>query len=113
MILLLSAGFVLNSQVTAPLPNPYSHSPTALRATPSATSDSHGMRHNRRSRGIGGGFADGFGGGIGFGGFINSVAYESAVVEAPLPAKEDKLKELIVSPTYQKDKITPKMIEIP
>ena len=109
MILLLSAGFVLNSQVTAPLPNPYSHSPTALRATPSATSDSHGMRHNRRSRG----FVGGFGGGIGFGGFINSVAYESAVVEAPLPAKEDKLKELIVSPTYQKDKITPKMIEIP
>ena len=109
MILLLSAGFVLNSQVTAPLPNPYSHSPTARRATPSETSDSHGMRSNRRSRG----FAGGFGGGIGFGGFINSVAYEIALVEAPLPAKEDKLKELIVSPTYQKDKITPKMIEIP
>lgn len=109
MILLLSAGFVLNSQVTAPLPNPYSHSPTARRATPSATSDPHGMRPNRRSRG----FADGFGGGIGFGGFINSVAYESSLVETTPPAKEDKLKELIVSPTYQKDKITPKMIEIP
>ena len=109
MILLLSARFVLNSQVTAPLPNPDSHSPTPLRASPGTKSDSHGMPPNRRSRG----FADGFGAGINFGGFISSVAYQSHLVPALLPAKEDKLKELIVSPTYQKDKITPKMIEIP
>ncbi len=52
--------------------------------------------------------------GYGWGGFINNYsAYETVVVEAAAPAKEDKLKELIVSPTYQKEKITPKMIEIP
>ncbi len=34
---------------------------------------------------------------------------EPAVAVPP----EDKLKELIVSPTYRKDKIKPKMVEIP
>lgn len=59
------------------------------------------MRPTRRVRGPVGG------------GFIHNSMYETVVVEAAPAAKEDKLKELIVSPTYQKDKITPKLIEIP
>ncbi|GAB4416410.1 MAG: hypothetical protein OHK0021_22740 [Bryobacter sp.] len=34
-------------------------------------------------------------------------------VEAKEPAKEDKLKELVVSPVYEKPKVNPKLIEIP
>lgn len=37
----------------------------------------------------------------------------SARETAPKPAAEDKLKELIVSPVYQPDKVNPKLIEIP
>lgn len=59
------------------------------------------MRPTRRVRGPVGG------------GFIHNSTYETVVVEAAPVAKEDKLKELIVSPTYQKDKITPKLIEVP
>ncbi len=101
MILMLLANFILNSQVTAPLPNPYSNSPTALRPNSGSNLASCGRRPVRRPHGYG------------WGGFINYSAYETVVVEAAAPAKEDKLKELIVSPTYQKEKFTPKMIEIP
>lgn len=32
---------------------------------------------------------------------------------APAVQPEDKLKDLVISPTYEKDKVKPKMIEIP
>jgi hypothetical protein len=53
-------------------------------------------------------FWGGWGGGFG-------TNPQVVVVERPeaKPEKEDKLKELVVSPTYQKEKIQPKLIEIP
>lgn len=105
LILILLASIVLYSQVTAPLPNPYSHSPTTLKPNLRPTSGSSlaplGMRPVRRPHGYGGG------------GFIHNSVYETVVVEAASPEKEDKLKELIISPTYKQEKLTPKMIEIP
>jgi len=38
--------------------------------------------------------------------------YET-VVQVPAPPPADPLKELIISPVYQKEKFTPKMVEIP
>lgn len=101
LLSILASSLVLSSQVTAPMPNPYGQSPTALRPQSGSTSSTHGIRPIRRPRGYIGG------------GYIGNSTYETVVVETPVPAKEDKLKELIVSPTYQKETITPKMIEIP
>jgi hypothetical protein len=56
------------------------------------------MQRNRRLRG----------GGVFFGGNTHEV-----IVQTPAPVKEDPLKDLVISPVYQRDKITPKMIEIP
>ncbi len=104
LLLMLASSFVLSSQVTVPLPNPYGQSPTALRPHSGSTSSSqsaHGIRTLRRPRGYVGG------------GYIGNSTHETVVVETAVPEKEDKLKELIVSPTYQKETITPKLIEIP
>ncbi|WP_031500752.1 hypothetical protein [Bryobacter aggregatus] len=51
--------------------------------------------------------------GLGYGGFYNSTSIERIPAEPASPLPEDKLHELVVSPTYKQDKITPKMIEIP
>ena len=49
------------------------------------------------------------GGGYYGGGYTNQVLVEEVKAAPP----EDKLKELVVSPVYQKENISPKLIEIP
>jgi hypothetical protein len=83
------------SNQTLPLPNPYG---PGLRPNPPARSTTQSMQRNRRLRG----------GGVFFGGNTHEV-----IVQTPAPVKEDPLKDLVISPVYQRDKITPKMIEIP
>jgi len=62
-----------------------------------------------RGRGIGrGGLWIGVGGGV-----ISETRSQVLNPEPPPAPKEDKLKELIISPVYQREKISPRMIEIP
>lgn len=80
---------------TQPLPNPYSGT-----ATPRTTQQ---VQRPRVARTRGGrGFIYGGGGQV------------QTVVEAPAPAvKEDPLKDLVISPVYEREKYTPRMITIP
>ena len=52
-------------------------------------------------------------GGYNGGGYHNRHSTEKLVQETAATPPEDKLHELVVSPTYEKDKISPKLIEIP
>jgi hypothetical protein len=87
------SAFAQGSNQTAPMPNPYG---PGLR--PSAPRQTVAPRLPRNR----------MGGGVFLGGGSTEV-----IVVAPTPVKEDPLKDLVISPVYQKDKITPKMIEIP
>jgi len=49
---------------------------------------------------------------IGGGVFLGGNTHE-VIIEVPAPVKEDPLKNLVISPVYQREKISPKMIEIP
>ncbi len=86
--------FAQSTNQTAAMPNPYGpgfrSSPTTRSITP---------RSPRAGRLIGGIF---------FGGNTHEV-----IVQVPTPVKEDPLKDLVISPVYQREKISPKMIEIP
>jgi hypothetical protein len=53
------------------------------------------------------------GGGWWGGGYWGDSAPARTVVEEKVEPKEDKLKELIISPVYEPAKVNPKMIEIP
>ena len=86
------SAFAQGTNQTAPMPNPYG--PGLRQAAPRQTVAPR-LPRNRR-------------GGI----FLGGGSTETIVV-APAPVKEDPLKDLVISPVYQKDKITPKMIEIP
>jgi len=98
-ILVLSAASVILGQgttQTASMPNPYG--PTTRAATrPTSQTTARPRTPFRRPF-------------IGFGGFNT---HEVIVVEREAPPKDEPLKNLIISPVYQRDKITPKMIEIP
>ncbi len=83
------------SNQTLPLPNPYGPN---LRPNSSIQNSGQRVQRIRRFRGAG----------LVLGGNTHEV-----IVEAPAPVKEDPLKDLVISPVYQRDKITPKMIEIP
>ena len=52
-------------------------------------------------------------GGYNGSGYYNRQSTEKLVQETAATPPEDKLHELVVSPTYEKDKISPKLIEIP
>ena len=52
-------------------------------------------------------------GGYNSGGYYNRHSTEVLVQQAAPAPREDKLQELVISPTYKKDKISPKLIEIP
>ena len=83
------------SNQTAALPNPYG--PGVHRTAPARVVAQPRVARTRLGRG---------------GGFYGGHAVQEVIVEAP-PPKEDPLKDLVISPVYQRDKITPKMIEIP
>ncbi len=94
-----AACLALSAQAhrTAPAHNPAPPKLTTAPAPkPAATRVPRGIRH--------GGY---------IGGYYNRYSTE-VLVQEPAPApREDKLHELVVSPTYEKDKISPKLIEIP
>ena len=83
------------SNQTLPLPNPYG---PGLRPNQPSRSTTQSTQRNRRLRG----------GGV----FLVGNTHE-VIVEAPTPVKEDPLKDLVISPVYQREKISSKMIEIP
>jgi hypothetical protein len=98
ILLSLAAAITLLGQgttQTAPMPNPYG--PSTRTAVRPNNQISNRNRVPIRRPFIGAGFG----------------TQEIVVVEKQAPVKEDPLKDLIVSPVYQRDKITPKMIEIP
>lgn len=88
------SAFAQGTNQTAPMPNPYG---PGLRQTAPRQTVAPRLPRNRR-----------VGGGVFLGGGTSEV-----IVVAPPPVKEDPLKDLVISPVYQRDKITPKMIEIP
>ena len=95
---LCGAGLTLLAQSTnqtAPIPNPYGPGIRANQPTRNIT-----QRPLRTGRFRGGGI------------FLGGNTHE-VIVEVPAPVKEDPLKDLVISPVYQRDKISPKMIEIP
>jgi hypothetical protein len=53
------------------------------------------------------------GGWWGGGGYWGNPSHEGPAAPEQVAPKEDKLKELIVSPVYEPAKVNPKMIEIP
>jgi hypothetical protein len=90
--------YAQGSNQSLPLPNPYG---PGLRPNPPSRSTTQTFPRNRRLRGGGGG-------GVFFEGNTREV-----IVESSAPVKEDPLKDLVISPVYQRETITPKMIEIP
>ncbi len=96
--LILGTSLLLSAQgsnQTLPLPNPYG---PGLRPNSSTQNTVQRIQRNRRFRGAG----------VILGGNTREV-----IVETAAPIKEDPLKDLVISPVYQRDKMTPKMIEIP
>ncbi len=92
-ILLLAQG----TGQTAPLPNPYGN-PARVQARTAPATHVRQVRTHLRGR---------------QGAWIGGM-YREAIVEAPAPPPPpDPLKELVISPVYQREKFTPKMIEIP
>ena len=82
------------------MPNPYG---SGLRnATPVGTTAPQRLTRGRNFRG--GGFL------IGGAGASNTIVRESATPVAPKP---DPLKDLVINPVYEKEKHTPKIIELP
>lgn len=74
-------------------------------AAPRQSPQSHVARNQRAAgRYIGGGYGSGY---------YNQREIQIVETEAGAPTRQDRLQELVVSPTYQKDKISPKLIEIP
>ncbi len=98
-VVVLASLLAQGSNLTVPLPNPYG---PAARSNPRPTVPvRQPVGRPFRGRGIGGGWWIG-----------NSVSQ----TETPAPAeppKQDPLRELVISPVYEKPKFTPKMIEIP
>jgi hypothetical protein len=88
---------------TQALPNPYGNPARSLTSNSTA-----GVRNP-------GYFRRGIGrrGGIFLGGGVISETRREVLNEPAPPVPEDKLKELIVSPVYERPKINPKLIEIP
>ena len=82
-----------SSNQTAPLPNPYG--PVLQRSSPAVRASS--PRGRVRNRAI----------------WIGTALQETRIVEQAIVEKQDPLKDLVISPVYQREKITPKMIEIP
>lgn len=88
---------------TQALPNPYGN-PARTVTSNSAT----GLRNpGNFRRGIG------RGGAILLGGGVVSETRREVLNDAAPPAKEDKLKELIISPVYERPKVSPRLIELP
>ncbi len=88
---------------TQALPNPYGN--PARTITSNSTT---GVRNP-------GSFRRGIGrrGGIFLGGGLISETRREVLNEPAPPVKEDKLKELVVSPVYERPSINPKLIELP
>lgn len=90
---------------TQALPNPYGNPARSI------TSNSNSTTTTRNP----GGFRRGIGrrGGIFLGGGVITETRREVLNEPAPPVKEDKLKELVVSPVYERPKVNPKLIEIP
>ncbi len=86
---------------TQALPNPYGNPARAISSQPAPRSS--------------GNFRRGIGarGGIFLGGGVISETRREVLSEAAPAPKEDKLKELVINPVYERPNINPKLIEIP
>lgn len=106
----------LSAQVGAGVGNPGSGNKAALSIAPATRNSGQQGQGQRGPVGPGWGGRRWVGGGWWGGGYWgnDSAARQStpSVGEAKAP-KEDKLKELIISPVYEPAKVNPKMIEIP
>jgi len=109
-VLAVSSFVAQGTTQTIPMPNPYGPGQHVGSNTTHQRASRIGNRQGRRGRGIGGGFV---GGGFIGGGLIDGdCGVREVIVESP-PVKQDPLKDLVISPVYQRDNHAPKLIQIP